>query len=406
MVDFLWVGLILVFGYISKIISQKFNFPQITIYLLLGIFLSQSVSAFIPKTFIEHTGWIIDFSLLVIAFIIGGSIKFNMMLKMKKIILYITIFQAQLTFILTTVGLYLILPFLIQNNNGYSDFIFYFSIAMFLGALASTTAPTTTLAVIEEYKSVGILTATLIAVVAIDDILAIVNYSLSLSVYTSIVDSVNHNYLQNIVELLYHISGSIFIGIVFGFLTIYIISKVHNKNTLSVGIGNIMLAYSVASLLNFEALLSVMIFGITLSNRSDYFEYIFKHLEDNYLDIIFMLFFIVTGASVDVYMLFSMWDIAIVYVLLRAMGKYWGAYTGARLSKSKKIVRDNIGLALIPQAGVALGLAMLLYKEFPDCQITQIVLNTLLASTIIHEIIGPFLTKFALKRAGEIKENE
>ncbi|MEA3331217.1 MAG: cation:proton antiporter [Campylobacterota bacterium] len=376
------------------------------IYLLLGIFLSQSVSAFIPKTFIKHTGWIIDFSLLVIAFIIGGSIKFNMMLKMKKIILYITIFQAQLTFILTTVGLYLILPFLIQNNNGYSDFIFYFSIAMFLGALASTTAPTTTLAVIEEYKSVGILTATLIAVVAIDDILAIVNYSLSLSVYTSIVDSVNHNYLQNIVELLYHISGSIFIGIVFGFLTIYIISKVHNKNTLSVGIGNIMLAYSVASLLNFEALLSVMIFGITLSNRSDYFEYIFKHLEDNYLDIIFMLFFIVTGASVDVYMLFSMWDIAIVYVLLRAMGKYWGAYTGARLSKSKKIVRDNIGLALIPQAGVALGLAMLLYKEFPDCQITQIVLNTLLASTIIHEIIGPFLTKFALKRAGEIKENE
>ncbi len=164
-----------------------------------------------------------------------------------------------------------------------------------------------------------------------------------------------------------------------------------------------MLVYTVADYLAFENLLSVMIFGLILSNKSDYFEYIFKHLEENYLDIIFMLFFIVTGASIDIEMLFKMWDIAVVYVILRAIGKYSGAYSGAKLSDTKIIIRDNIGLALIPQAGVALGLAMLLYKEFPDSQITLIVLNTILASTIIHEIIGPFLTKLALKRAGEIK---
>ncbi|MEA3498651.1 MAG: cation:proton antiporter [Campylobacterota bacterium] len=404
MEDFFWIGLIMLLGYISKILSEKFNFPKITIYLLLGIFLSQSVSSIIPKTFIEHTGWIIDFSLVIIAFIIGGSIKFKEIIEMKKSILYITVFQAQFAFIITTIGLYFILPFLIQNNNGYSDFIFYFSISLFLGALASTTAPTTTLAVIEEYKSVGIVTTTLLAVVAIDDILAIVNYSLSLSIYSSVVDTINTNYLRNILELLYHIMGSAFIGVSFALFTIFIISKVHSKNTLSIAIGNILLVYSISSFLDFEALLAVMIFGLTLSNRSDYFEYIFKHLEKNYLDVIFMLFFIVTGASVDLGMLFSMWDIAIIYVLLRGFGKYFGSYIGANISKARKEIRENIGLALIPQAGVALGLAMLLYKEFPLNQITQIVLNTILATTIIHEIIGPFLTKFALKRAGEIKE--
>lgn len=404
MIDFFWIGLILVLGYISKIVSDKFNLPQITIYLFLGIILSQSVSSIIPTSFIDHTSWIIDFSLVIIAFIIGGSIKFNKMLNMKKSILYITFFQAQLAFIITTIGLYLILPYLIQNNTNYNDFIFYFSISMFLGALASTTAPTTTLATIEEYKSVGIVTTTLIAIVAVDDILAIVNYSISISVYSSLVETMYNNHLQNLFELLYHIFGSVLIGGIFGIFAIYIISKVHNKNTLSIAIGNMLLVYSISYFLNLESLLAVMFFGLTLSNKSEYFEYIFQHLERNYLDIIFMLFFIVTGASVNLDMLFSMWDVAIIYTILRFIGKYWGSYIGAYLSKSRKVIRKNIGLALIPQAGVALGLAMLLYKEFPLSQITQVVLNTILATTIIHETIGPFLTKLALKRAGEIKE--
>lgn len=403
MLDFFWIGLILVLGYISKIISDKYNFPQITIYLLVGIFLSQSVSLVIPTDFIEHTNWIIDFSLVIIAFIIGGSIKFEQIRNMKKSIVYITILQAQFAFLITTVGLYFILPFLITNTNGYSDFIFYFSIALFLGALSSTTAPTTTLAVVEEYKSVGILTTTLLAVVAVDDILALINYSFSLSVYSSVVDTIHISYLKNSFELLFHIFSSIFTGVIFASFAIFIISKVHHKNTLSIAIGNILLVYAISDFFNFEALLSVMIFGLTLSNRSDYFEYIFQHLEKNYLDIIFMLFFIVTGASVDLGMLFGMWDIAIVYIILRGLGKYFGAYLGANISKSRKEIRENIGFALIPQAGVALGLAMLLYKEFPLNQITQVVLNTILAATIFHEIIGPFLTKFALKRAGDIK---
>jgi Kef-type K+ transport system membrane component KefB len=323
---------------------------------------------------------------------------------MKKSILYITFFQAQLAFIITTIGLYLILPYLIQNNTNYNDFIFYFSISMFLGALASTTAPTTTLATIEEYKSVGIVTTTLIAIVAVDDILAIVNYSISISVYSSLVETMYNNHLQNLFELLYHIFGSVLIGGIFGIFAIYIISKVHNKNTLSIAIGNMLLVYSISYFLNLESLLAVMFFGLTLSNKSEYFEYILQHLERNYLDIIFMLFFIVTGASVNLDMLFSMWDVAIIYTILRFIGKYWGSYIGAYLSKSRKVIRKNIGLALIPQAGVALGLAMLLYKEFPLSQITQVVLNTILATTIIHETIGPFLTKLALKRAGEIKE--
>ncbi|MDB2405402.1 cation:proton antiporter [Arcobacteraceae bacterium] len=402
MIDFFWIGFILVLGYISKIISNKYNLPQIAIYLLVGVILSPSFSFILPQSFIAHTEWIIDFSLVIIAFIIGGSIKLKKMFTMQKSILYITFFQAQLAFLITTAGLYFILPLLVSNNSSYNDFIFYFTIALFLGALASTTAPTTTLGVINEYKSAGLVTTMLIAVVAIDDLLAIINYSISLSLYATLVETVASNYLFKIFELLYIVFFSLAIGYYFAIFAIYIINKVQDKSNLSIAIGNIMLVYTIAHFFHFEALLSVMIFGLTLSNKSDYFEKIFKNLELNYLDIIFMLFFIVTGASIDLNMLFSMWDIAIVYVVLRGVGKYWGAYLGAKISHSKKRVTENIGFALIPQAGVALGLAMLLYKEFPNNEMTQIVLNTILATTIIHEIVGPFLTKFALKRSGDI----
>lgn len=405
MEEFFWIGLLLVLGYISKIIIDKFHLPSVTVYLLLGIMLSPSVFYLLPMKFLNHVDWIIDFSLGVIAFIIGGSINIEKIAKMKKAILYITFFQAQLAFAITLAGLYLLLPFLIENTSGYSDFIFYFSIAMFLGALASTTAPTTTIAVIEEYKSVGIVTTALLAIVAIDDVLAIINYSLTLSVYSSMMGLlVNNGYIYNILSLLFHIAGSMILGGLFAHLAIFIISKVHNRNTLSIGIGNILLVYTVSSFFGFEALLSIMIFGFVLSNKSEYFDDIFKHLEENYMDIIFMLFFIVTGASVNIDMLFQMWHIAAVYVLLRGVGKVFGSYLGARLSKSKKVIRENVGFALLPQAGVALGLAMLLYKEFPQSPMVQIVLNIILASTIIHEILGPLFTKFALKRADEIKE--
>ena len=405
MEDFFWLGLILVLGYISKIISSTLHLPQIATYLLLGIVLSPSVSLIIPITFIDHTEWIIDLSLVIIAFIIGGSIKLIHLVEMRKSILYITLFQAQLTFLITTAGLYFLLPILLDNTSNYDDFIFYFSISLFLGALATTTAPTTTLAVINQYKSIGLVTTTLIAVVAIDDILAIINYSISISIYSSIVEPHTSSIIQDIFAILYHIFVSSSIGVLFALFTIFAISKVGNKNTLSMAVGNIMLVYTISHHFHFEALLSVMIFGLVLSNRSEYFEHIFKVLEEHYLDIMFMLFFIVTGAMININMIFGMWDIAIVYVILRGLGKYGGAYLGAYLSNSKTKVKENIGFALIPQAGVALGLAMLLYKEFPDNDISQIVLNTILATTIIHEILGPFLTKFALKRAGEIKEN-
>ncbi len=398
-----WIGFILVLGYISKIISDRFNLPNITVYILLGIVLSPSFSLILPKSFIEHTSWIIDLSLAVIAFIIGGSIKFKKIAQMKKSILYITLLQAELAFFITTLGLYFLLPFLVDNTSGFSDFTFYFSISIFLGALASTTAPGTTLAVIDQYKSAGLLTTSLIAIVAIDDILSILNYSFSISVYTSVLQSSQSSYLIDAFKILYHICGSMLIGYIFALFAIFLISKIHNKNTLSIAIGNIMLVYTVSYFLEFEPLLSVMIFGLTLSNRSKYFESIFKHLEKNYMDIIFMLFFIVTGASVNLDMLFSMWSVAVIYVFFRALGKIGGSYLGAKLAHSKSKIRQNVGFALIPQEGVALGLAMLLYKELPPSQITLVVLNTILASTIIHEIVGPLLTKFALKRAGEIK---
>lgn len=407
MEEFFWIGLLLVLGYISKIIIDRLHLPSVTIYLLVGLLLSPSAFHVLPDTFMDHSNWIIEFALAIISFIIGGSINLEKIQHMRKTIIYITLFQAQLAFAVTFAGLYYILPYMIDNNSAYSDFIFYFSISMFLGALASTTAPTTTIAVIEEYKSKGIVTTALIAIVAIDDVLSIINYSLSVSAYSYIAGVIKDSgFIYDMFTIFWHIFGSVCLGVFFAFLTIFIISSVKNKNIISIGLGNILLVYTISTFLEFEALLSIMIFAFVLSNKSHYFDDIFEQMESNYIDIIFMLFFIVTGATIKISMLYDMGHIAVVYVFLRAFGKIVGSYIGAKLSNSKRVIRENVGFALLPQAGVAMGLAMLLYMKFPQSEITQIILNVILASTIIHEILGPFFTKFALKQAKEIKEEE
>lgn len=398
-----WIGFLLTIGYISRVIINKFSLPSVTVYILIGIALSPSTSNILSNSFVKSSEWMIDITLAVIAFIIGGSVQLKKIGKSKKLIGLITIFQAQMAFFLTSSALYFILPFFVDNPSNIDDKLFFLVIALFLGALASTTAPATTLAIIDEYKSKGIMTTTLIAVVAIDDILAIVNYAFAFSFNNYILGHSENSLLYSAYELFLHLFFSALLGVVFVYITIWIIQKVKNKSLISIGLGTILMVSTIAHFLGLEALLSIMTFGFVLSNKSRYFDHIFDELEKRYLDILFMLFFILSGAHIEIDKVIELWHIAIIYILFRATGKLSGAYIGASLGKGDEKIKKYLGFALLPQAGVALGLAMLIYKEFPVPEIGAAVFNIILAATVIHEILGPFATKYALKKSKEIK---
>lgn len=400
-----WIGFLLILGYMSKLFSDRFKIPAVTLYLIIGMFLSPEITNIMPKHFVKNIDWIIDFAIAVIAFIIGGSVKLKVLEKSQKVIAYITLLQAQMAFFLTAIALYFILPFFIPNATELSDFIFYFTIALFLGAIASTTAPTTTLAVIHQYKSAGIVTTALIAIVALDDILSIVNYSLAYSINISILESSTKEMLTILGMAFLSIGASILLGVVFAYFTIWIVSKIKSKSLISICLGNILVAYTIAHFIHLEALLTIMVFGLFLANRSDYFNQIFDELERVYLDIIFMLFFMVSGMHVNLEQVATLWHISLIYVLLRTFGKLLGTYLGAKLSHANKNITENLGYALLPQAGVALGLSMLVLKEFPQVEIAMVVFNIILVATVVHEILGPLLTKYALKASHEIKED-
>ncbi len=397
-----WIGFLLILGYMSKLFSDKFNIPNVTLYLIIGMLLSPEITNVLPKNFVKNMDWIIDFAIAIIAFIIGGSLKFKTLDRSKDVIGYITVFQAQIAFIITAITVYIFLPYLIPNETELTNFVFYITIALFLGAIASTTAPTTTLAVIHQYKSSGIVTSALIAIVAIDDILSIINYSLAYSINISILEASTKEMFFILSVAFATIAASIFLGIIFAYITIWIVEKIKNKSLISICIGNILLVYTIAHFIHLEALLSIMIFGLVLSNKSDFFDKIFDELEKIYLDIIFMLFFMISGMHINLEQVSHLWHIALIYVFARTFGKLLGTYIGARISNANKNITHYLGYALLPQAGVALGLAMLVLKEFPQHDIAIIVFNIILITTVIHELIGPLFTKYALKKSKEI----
>ena len=412
----LCIALALFVGLLSSRLMKLLRLPNVTGYLIAGIIFGPFVlgkyiggwSTDNPETSINAIKWISEIALGFIAFTIGCSFKKQAIQHVGKRVIIITLFEA-LGGAVITIGALLVAHIFLKDSLP-------ISLILTFGAIACATAPAATLMVIRQYKAKGPVVDTLIPVVAFDDAVALIAFAVLFSISKSLSSDTALNVMDILVWPLVEIIGSLVLGALLGFgitLGFRFFKSRANRSILIICavfivVGLSMLAKTYGWKVSISSLLACMMIGAIFINfRNDAGRTIERI--DGITPPLYMLFFVISGASLDITIFGSdgaltLVIIALVYVLARCLGKWLGAYLGSKSVHSEPSVQKYLGFTLFPQAGVAIGLATTANQAFPDPQQASLVLAVILTATIIYELAGPIITKISLKKAGEISE--
>lgn len=388
-------------GFFGGRLVHRINFPMITGYIIVGVLLSPSVFNVLSSATLDNMSPFISIALGIIAYSIGGRLHLRAIHKMERTILVIGFAQALGAFIVSVVTIMFIAPYFMGPSEA-TVINYYLPMSIIIGAIASATAPAAILALVREYRARGPLTTTLLSVVAFDDAIAIVLFSIAVRVASSMVAGVSdfsayHMLLIPFLKIL----GSIAIGIVFGFMIVYLSRLVKERSLLLVVVlGVILLCVGVSKLLDFSEILSNMTVGFIAYNRLKIGirEKTFNVIDD-IEDVVFAMFFVLAGLHFNLGVIKTSGVLAILIIVTRFIGKYLGTRAGAVLAGAPEEVKKYLGLALLPKAGVSIGLGLLAAQAFPT--FGAIIYTSILASVIINELIAPPLVKYAIFKAGE-----
>lgn len=381
------IAVMLIFGYILARIAKKLRLPNVTGYIIAGILIGPYCINIIPQSVIDGMSFLADIALAFIAFSTGEFFKLSTLKKNGGKNIVITIFEALLASILVFVIMYFALGLSLP-----------FSIV--LGALAAATAPASTMMTIRQTNSKGVFVDTLLQVVALDDVVGLVAFSVSIAVATaSIAGSVSATDI--ILPIVFNIVAFVLGGLL-GFLLKLLISNRSTDNRLIIAVAIILGFCGICSLMDVSPLLGCMAMGTVYMNTAKD-DKLFKQL-NYFTPPILLLFFVRSGANFKLDALLgggmaiggmSLLVIGIVYFFVRIIGKYAGSFLGCLVTKTDKKVRNYLGLALIPQAGVAIGLATLASRMIGG-DIGSAMETIILASSVLYELIGPACAKAAL----------
>lgn len=373
----------LLFGRLLKLVKL----PNVTGYLIAGLVLGPFVTKILSAEQVESLSVISNMALSFIAFTVGLSFKRSYFKRVGMTPVVIALLEA------------LVAVFLVQGALIAAGFDVAFSIV--LGAIAAATAPAATIMVIKQYGAKGPVTDTLMAVVAIDDAVALVAFGFAVSIAGVISGNGGGNIFLSILQPLWQVFFSLLIGAVMGVLfKIPLRFFKKSGNRLIIIIGFVFMTSALATLCGVSELLACMALGSVFCNISTESDSI-NDLCDFFTPPLFELFFVVSGAGLDVSVLPQIGVMGAIYVVVRCVGKYLGAFIGAKIMKAPDAVAKYIGPTLIPQAGVAIGLTIVAQSVVPHyaAQVRAVIL----CGTLIYELVGPAITKITLKKAGEIQ---
>ena len=374
-------------GLLLSRVVKKLNLPDVTGFLIAGLIIGPYCLGVFSGESLEAVSDITAVALGFIACSIGGEFKKENLKRVGMKAFIITVFQAMAAVILVDAALIL---------AGFD-----IPLAITLGAIATATAPAATLMVVRQYKARGKMTNTLLSVVAMDDAIGLAVFSISLAIAQSLtsgaVPTVNNMLLQPLIEIVL----SLLIGFAIGAIASICIRFFKSRaNRLCITIASVLLGVALSNMLGLSSLLLCMSIGAAVVNLRSDAETILEGAE-RWTTPLFMLFFVISGAELDLTVLTSVGLLGLIYIVARSIGKYLGAYLGARIVKSEPSIQRYLGLTLLPQAGVAIGMAQIVMSKLPEygAQIRAVVL----CATLIYELVGPVLTRIALVKSGEIE---
>lgn len=388
--ELLTLGLLLVCGLGAGLAASRVGLPRVAAYVLAGTLFSPSLlgGAF-GINIAEWTESLTTFALGIIAYVIGGSITARQLRRTGATIVAATVGESLGAVVLVSASVLVLAP----QVAGVSEV----KLALLFGALAATTAPAATVAVLHQYRARGPVTNTLLGVVALDDALGIVLFSLVLIV------AVDQPPVETVGVAMLQIGGALLLG---GILAAFLAATEHQSATIAgrlpLILGCIMLVVGVAELLGLATLLAAMSLGFFsrwfLKAGGGRLLTPVEPLEET----VFVIFFTLAGAHFQPDVFRVHMDLIVTYLVARTAGKLIGARMGASLVRAPAAVVRWLGLGLVPQAGVAVGLALTLIHHPEYAEASSAIVNVILATTIVYELVGPVLARFGLQRAGEL----
>ena len=406
---FLSLSIALLAGLLLSRLAKIVKLPAVTAYLISGVLIGPFVLGAlgipgigITSKQIEGFGLISDLALGFIAFSMGNEFRLSQLKKIGKQATVIGVLQALITTVVVDVAL-IALHFAMPDTLSIPA-------AIVLASVATATAPAATLMVVKQYKAKGPVTDVLLPVVALDDAVGLVVFAISFGIARSM-GTAGVSPLAIILEPLIEIVLSLLLGFVMGLLFTLCEKYFHSRSKrMAVSVTFVMMTVAISSLkfevggihIAFSSLLACMMLGTVFCNICEVSEELMDRA-DRWTTPVLILFFVISGAELDL-SVFTQWTVVvvgIVYIFARSLGKYYGANISARMTKSDPNIIKYLGITLLPQAGVALGMAIKAIELGPDGAIVR---NITLFAVLIYEIVGPFLTKIALTKAGDIKE--
>ena len=407
-VHLICLAVALVGGLMLSRLTKLINLPAVTAYLIAGLLLGPFCIGllkipglgFNSAHQVEALSIITQTALGFIAFTIGNEFRLHHLKSFGSAAITIGIFQAVFTTLLVDailIGLHFCFPHVITIPT-----------AIVLGAIASATAPAATLMVVRQYKADGPLTKLLLLVVAIDDAVGLVLFSVSFGIATAL-SAGQASIMAVVVEPIVEIVLSLGLGALMGILLDQVEHFFHSRSKrLTISVAFVLLTVGLSSLkfqigpvhCGFSLLLVCMMTGTVFCNVCDTSEELMDRV-DNWTMPLNILFFVISGAELDLNVLIQPVTliIGVVYIIARSAGKYYGADISCLMTKQPHAISENLGITLLPQAGVALGMAVTA-ATLPGGDLTR---NVVLFAVLVYELVGPAMTKRALMKAGEIK---
>lgn len=384
-----YLAMLLLAGLVFSKLIRYIKLPDVTGYLIGGLLIGPSVLGLLPADAVTGLGLVSNVALGFIAFSIGSEFKISYFKRVGIMPIVIAIFESGIAVAAVVLGLVFIagcsVPF-----------------ALVLGAIAAATAPAATIMVIKQYHAKGPVTETLLSVVALDDATALIDFGICVAIAQTLTSTAHVSMAWAILSPILQILEALGAGAALGFALTFLLRFFKEKGArISLSIAFVLAATALATLLNVSALLTTMTMGALFCNFSKNSSEIMEQLE-GVTPPIFMMFFVLSGAGLDLSLLPSLGLVGAVYIVLRVAGKMAGAWMGAVLTHAPETVRRNLGPGLLPQAGVAIGLTVVAQTVVPEH--AAAIRAVVLCATLIYELIGPGVSKWTLMRAGEIEK--
>ncbi|MBQ7669811.1 MAG: cation:proton antiporter [Clostridia bacterium] len=411
----LTIGIVLLAGLIMSRVVKIFQLPAVTAYLIAGILIGPFCLGRlgIPGIGFESLERVADFGVMsdialgFIAFAIGNEFRLAQLKETGKQATVIGIFQAlTATFVVDVV--LIVVHFIVGEKLPIST-------ALILGAIAAATAPAATLMVVRQYKAKGKLTDLLLPIVALDDAVGLIIFAVSFGVAKALISG-SVSFVSVAVEPMIEIVLSLALGALLGAALTFAEKFFHSRSKrLSIAVTFVLLAVAISMLkftiggvkIGFSSLLVCMMLGTVFCNLCDFSAELMDRC-DRWTAPLFIIFFVLSGAELDfsVFGDFTIVAIGLIYILFRSLGKYFGAYASAKMVKCDHDTTKYLGWTLLPQAGVALGMSVVVAADKDLGPEGPIIRSIVLFGVLIYELFGPMLTKIALTKAGNIIPEE